>query len=88
MSDVREIVRDYLKANGYDGLAYTDGWDGCGCGLDDLIACGEACHMCRPAYRLTWGNCRWRVEEGCPNWETAETCLGCYTIEERGHADE
>ena len=34
---VREIVTEYLKANGYDGLAGEE----CGCWLHDLMPCGE-----------------------------------------------
>ena len=32
---VREIVREYLVANGYDGLCN----DECGCDLDDFMPC-------------------------------------------------
>ncbi len=32
-----EIVADWLRAHGYDGLAGED----CGCALDDLMPCGE-----------------------------------------------
>ena len=55
MTDVRGIIIDFLKANGYDGLAGED----CGCGLDDLIACDGECAECRPAYE-------WRCSPGCP----------------------
>lgn len=84
---VEDIVRDYLTANGYDGLAYCEGWDGCGCGLDDLICCKESCYKCQPARRVTWDTCKWRVEEdGCPEGYNRATCPGCYTIEEGGGA--
>lgn len=45
---VRSILADWLRANGYDGLI-TDG-GGCGCGVDDLMPCGEPAPSCRPAY--------------------------------------
>lgn len=46
---VRQIVAEYLKANGYDGL--FDGF-GCGCGVDDLMLCmNEICMDCRAGYR-------------------------------------
>jgi hypothetical protein len=45
-----DIIREYLKENGYDGLAGNE----CGCGLDDgLMPCGEGCNLadCYPAYK-------------------------------------
>lgn len=48
---VIDIVRDYLTANGYDGL--TD--NTCGCSLDDLAPCGEWSEnamSCVPGYRV------------------------------------
>ena len=51
--NVRNIVFDYLKQNGYDGLCTDD----CGCGLDDLQPCGydkpNNPFDCVPAYRHT-----------------------------------
>ena len=46
---VKEIVEDYLSANGYDGLFHGEG-DGCGCGIDDLMCCGYVNEDCEPAY--------------------------------------
>ncbi len=43
--DCKEIIEEYLKKNGYDGLV----GDECGCCLDDLMPCGECCHECEPA---------------------------------------
>ena len=44
---VIEIIKHYLKANGYDGLA----GNGCGCGLDDLAPCCiDTFGDCKPAY--------------------------------------
>lgn len=37
----KEMIRDYLVHNGYDGLYYDDGADNCGCSIDDLMPCGE-----------------------------------------------
>lgn len=45
---VLEIVREYLKENGYDGLCNPE--LECGCGLDDLAPCGEMGMDCEPAY--------------------------------------
>lgn len=49
---VHDIVKAYLKANGYDGLCRED----CGCGIDDLNTCAmaEAEDIpgdCVPAYK-------------------------------------
>ncbi|MFA5217099.1 hypothetical protein [Sulfuricurvum sp.] len=43
-----EIVKKYLKDNGYDGLVNHD----CGCGLDDFEPCdGLDSKECLPAYK-------------------------------------
>jgi len=34
-----EIIKAWLKANGYDGLYRDDSDDGCSCGIDDLFPC-------------------------------------------------
>jgi len=44
---VRDIMETWLRDNGYDGLAY----DGCGCGIDELMMCESPCEQCRPAYK-------------------------------------
>ena len=50
--DAKQILLDYLKANGFDGLCH--GPTECGCGLDDLIGtCEGAQPNCKPAYRIT-----------------------------------
>lgn len=45
-----EIIMEYLKENGYDGLVDSD--NGCGCGLDDLILCSEDFSGCKPAHKV------------------------------------
>ena len=47
-STVEEILKQYLKANGYAGLAHPD--TECGCLLDDLIPCGSYFAKCQPEY--------------------------------------
>ena len=37
--DIEDIVEEWLKANGYDGL-YNSGLE-CGCHLGDLMPCSE-----------------------------------------------
>ena len=49
---VKEIVKKYLDENGFDGL-YTIG---CGCGKDNLFACGCTCKDCKPAFRIERNN--------------------------------
>ena len=48
---VKEIVKDYLEKNGYDGLCSEQ----CGCGLDGLMPCScvknEVIEMCEAAYK-------------------------------------
>lgn len=75
MPSVYEIVQEYLKKNGYDGLATDD----CGCELSDLFPCGaegvEKCEVghkedCDPEAHETdrpWsceGNCAWHMVSG------------------------
>jgi len=49
---VKEIVKEHLEANGYDGLCRDD----CGCGLDDFMPCASFAlegvpTCCTPAYK-------------------------------------
>jgi len=72
MTDVRGIIIDFLKANGYDGLAGED----CGCGLADLAPCDQPYMDCAPGWRwdcsdgscpddsVVSGYCEWEGE-GC-----------------------
>ena len=47
--DVCDIVKKYLKDNGYDGLCT----DECGCLIDDLMpCCQEGIMSCVPGYRM------------------------------------
>jgi hypothetical protein len=46
---VRDIVRQYLKDHGHEGLCNPDAE--CGCGLADLIPCCDVCTTCLPARR-------------------------------------
>lgn len=45
---VRDIVREYLTAHGYDGLCNID--CECGCGRGDLAPCCAYWGDCEPAY--------------------------------------
>lgn len=54
---VLEIIVEYLKEHGYDGL-YSDN---CGCELDDLMPCGSCAENCKAGYRIEGCTCG----EGC-----------------------
>jgi hypothetical protein len=43
----QDILANYLRENNYDGLCHPR--TECGCGVDDLIPCGEYCGDCEPA---------------------------------------
>lgn len=63
-TSVKEMVREFLDANGYDGLCNPDAE--CGCPKDDLFLCGEGqAGSCVCAYegRLLDG-----AEEEYGNW--------------------
>lgn len=53
--DVYSIVKQYLEANGYDGLVESD--YECGCRTNDLAPCGEINGNCIAAYE-------WPGEQG------------------------
>lgn len=46
--NVREIVEQYLKAHGYDGLYYSE--VSCGCRIGDLQPCDGPCQDCIAGY--------------------------------------
>lgn len=46
---VQEILEDWLRCQGYDGLV-SDGAE-CACQLDDLMPCSAPCDTCQPGYR-------------------------------------
>jgi hypothetical protein len=48
--NVREIVAQWLREHGYDGLYWCSGDEGCGCRLQDFIPCGEILEDCCPGY--------------------------------------
>ncbi len=49
--NITEIIKEWLLANGYDGLFHAD--MECGCGIDDLIPCGAPPPDCEAGIRKT-----------------------------------
>lgn len=47
--NVHDIIQSHLKEIGAEGLANGD--EECGCDINDLAPCGEACMGCVPANR-------------------------------------
>ena len=56
--NVEEIIIEYLKANGFDGLA----GDECGCEISDLVPCDSDPCNCVPGYKVP---CDCDDEDGC-----------------------
>jgi len=54
---VLDIIKSYLRDNGFDGLCEPD--TECGCGLDDLAPCDGIIQDCIPAYRITLRDGDW-----------------------------
>ena len=50
MSDVKQVILDYLADNGFDGLFSPD-YD-CACDPSDLAPCEFNCLSCQPGYRV------------------------------------
>jgi len=61
--NVKEIVREYLRTHGFDGLCCPDA--GCACLIDDLEPCSEMGSQCEPGYR---GPCDGTCDEGRCDW--------------------
>ena len=51
MTDVNNMIKEYLIKNGYDGL-YNGDW-GCGCTINDLAPCGDNIINCNAGYKLS-----------------------------------
>ncbi len=62
--NVKEIIQQYLQANGYDGLCNGD--IECGCALVDLMPCGEYGSECEPGYKGMKDDGDWVIETEKP----------------------
>jgi len=60
---VKEIVVEYLKANGYGGLYSNDG--SCACTLGDLIPCEWSIEDCRPGVIVAYPDHKCPCGQGC-----------------------
>jgi hypothetical protein len=54
-----EIVKQYLKEHGYDGLCDIF----CGCAIGDLTPCGNISNDCKPGYKVLCVNCKEKCSE-------------------------
>jgi hypothetical protein len=48
--DVKQIVREYLEKNGYDGLYSENGR--CGCDFEDFMPCGFQDAFCEVGHKV------------------------------------
>lgn len=71
---VKDILKKWLKDNGYDGLCARE----CGCGLREFMPCScDGIQDCRPAYFAPCSRQRRRTCElggDCPSY-----IVGCYS---------
>lgn len=56
MKNVKQIVKKYLKENGYTALV----GDNCGCSINDLMPCDYCVPSCQAAY-----NCKFYSDHYC-----------------------
>lgn len=80
---VGTIIREWLEANGYDGLCSGV----CGCGLNGLMPCSNTLALhCRPAKHVTWDTCPVRgleAYDGCIYDLDEDECKangGCWAL--------
>jgi hypothetical protein len=66
--NIKKIVEKYLKENRCDGLCCPEI---CGCGLEDLMPCGEISFDCFPAKKIFCKDCD---EEFCIREAEWELC--------------
>ena len=87
MPTIKEIIKDYLEKNGYDGL--FNGNIPCGCLKDDLNPCGEPFDECLPGYRgacsgdCDSGKCPWHIYRDKATALAADEAAGPAETEEQ-----
>ncbi|HDY90020.1 MAG TPA: hypothetical protein ENH82_18105 [bacterium] len=57
--NIREIVTEWLKNNGYDGLVNDD----CGCNVSDLMLCDEPSINCEAGHQRYCNGCKIECED-------------------------
>lgn len=69
---IKEIIMNYLKENGYDGLL----GDNCACGIDDICPCDDDGLLeCEPAYKTVCDRAKcWRDDDYYCDGETGGDC--------------
>jgi hypothetical protein len=69
---VKEIVKEYLEKNGFDGLCSEN----CGCGIDNLMPCEKwNIPLCEPAYMLICqGNKKCPLHNRCEGGREGYVC--------------
>lgn len=88
---VREIIEQYLKENGYDGL-YCPIYGECACVVGDLMPCDNDCSECEPGYRhpgdsdsdfyIKEEKFKPREDDRCEDCEEREKCIGGFCLKE------
>ena len=82
---IREIVRDWLREHGYDGLYYED----CGCSVepDQIMMCGEPSDGCRAGVRRKDCSGCTQLKVGCyVKGRPDHSCIGPKKREGDNHA--
>jgi hypothetical protein len=67
---VRNIVKKFLKENGYHGLYFVDH---CSCEIDDLMPGCEVVSECLAGYRLSCEKC---LDYDDCEWDHQGKCIG------------
>jgi len=71
--NAKEIIEEYLNANGYNGLCDPDGE--CGCAVNDLCPCDNLLD-CVPAYKRICTDCSFKND--CTIKEEVIPDNGCF----------
>ena len=74
MKKAYDIIQDWLRDHGYDGLCEPD--SECGCSIDELAPCCCTIQDCVPAYRVAC------PEHGASFSTVKDTCPYCAKGEE------
>jgi hypothetical protein len=60
---VKQIVREYLKTKGYDGLLNED--FNCSCDMENLFVCCDCAIDCKPAYKVKCDREKCKIKKNC-----------------------